>query len=133
MGDQEQKDPQAPDQPNDPETSTGGEPGAASVDPDAQAPDAGQQDPDDDAGPAVDPIEGDQGAQADPTQPFAAGPAGDPANTESRISAPPVAQASGVPGVPENADVEPSDENRGPVGASEEAQAPGGTDGDTSA
>lgn len=119
MGDQEHK----PD--------TGGEPGAASVDPDAVAPDAGQQDPDDDAGPAVDPIEGDQGTQVDPTEPMSAGPGGDPANREARMSAPPADQASGVPAVPENADVEPIPENAGPQGAS--GQAEGGTDGDASA
>lgn len=104
MGDQESRDP----------AGTGGEPGAASVDPNVVAPDAGSQDPDSDAGPAVDPIEGDQGPQVQEQDGFSP-EATDPANREARVSPPAPERQSGVPSIPENADVDPVPENAGPV------------------
>jgi hypothetical protein len=74
--------------------------------------------PDEDAGPAVEPVEGDQGEQvATPSEP------GFNPDAPRATSAPPPEAQSGVPDLPggDNADVEPPSDDEPQVGASEES------------
>lgn len=94
-----------------------GEPGSAesvNTAPDEE-PEAGAQEPDEDAGPAVEPIVGDQGPEVQEQDATDALAAGDTANMAARQSAPAPERQSGVPTVPENAGVEPQPEFAGPV------------------
>jgi hypothetical protein len=84
-----------------------------------------QDAPDEDAGPAVDPIEGDQGPQvAEQTPQGTVGGSFDP-DAPVRTSAPPPDAQSGVPALPENEGVEAQPEYAGPVGDS--GQSPEGS------
>ena len=84
-----------------------------------------QDQPDEGTGPAVEPIQGDQGpqvAEQDPADATGANP-----DNAVRVSAPPPEAQSGVPQIPGgvNEGVEPQPEFSGPVGDS--GQSPGGS------
>lgn len=84
-----------------------------------------QDHPDEDAGPSVEPVEGDQGPQVSEQDPQDATGA-NPDNAVAQSAPPPEAQ-SGVPQIPDgtNEGVEPQPEYAGPVGDS--GQSPGGS------
>lgn len=91
---------------------------ASTTPPEGTAPEdqAPQEHPDAEAGPHVEPIQGDQGPQAAEQDPADALAPQSPDGV--RVSAPPPEAQSGVPALPENADVEPQPEYAGPVSAS---------------
>lgn len=75
-----------------------------------------QDSPDEDAGPAVEPIKGDQGAQPDQQMPVpAGGAAGFDPDAPVATSPPDPAAQSGVPAFPgQDPDAKPAPENAGP-------------------